>query len=596
MTNDNEQQPYVTTQGISDSGATISIMPSSTASRLQLPLHPFKQPINIRFGKEGSASISTHYVQGKGLLNQVAVVDDARMVLISTRDFVKQGLQVRYTDQLVTIYDPTSKSTLVTGEFNKRSKMWELPVDQLLAHTGAPPPRTTMQPVAFPDNVDTSELNEALAASSGYNESNKNLVDFVSTALCGLPDTSLLHVLENNYIANLSGGLTADQVRRNKPNSVATQKGHLKKIRKRLGKKLVKITEIPIAGHSVTQSDFEDDEELLFTHVDSEGWSHCVVEYPESKVLATTDEEYDFDSFCAMAGLNDASPESTDPEVHATEEEDDEDDLDDTALHFCGMFDFANATHDEIKASTGYADGTGALPTIDSDGSKLVMIYMHKGYVHVETIKDNTASEQCDALERSLNFFLARGQTISRQIMDNQAPANVLALLQNRKIPVELVPAGNHRYNRAEKGVDIFKNRFIATRAALDPQFPFDDEWQRLVPRIEVALNISIPCATDPKISAWHGINGIRYDWSRFPLALPGCKVLVHDSRDKRKSWDDHGTIGWCLEPSFKHYRGQRVSSFSGSQCVVQCQGDGAIVELSGLFHGTLLCEASLTC
>ena len=576
-----DNQPTIITQGVSDSGATISIITSHAAQQHRLPLLQYEKPVRIKFGN-GSQSTATHYAVGGGLIKRLAVVPDAALVLISTYDLTRQGYEVRYTTNGVNVFDTTTNSIAIQGVLNLRTKMWEFPLGELLTHPGKT--ATPSPPVKPPPNVPILGDESAYAALKStsqrtsrdqrqpHGEPRKNLIEYIHTSVCSPPTSTFIKMVENNWIKNLPGNLTAEHIRANKPNSVATQMGHLTKLRAHNSKKLVANIVMPIPGYSVDQDDFFDDETLLHTVVDSQGYTHCVVEYPADKPLTPQDRPFDPEEFCLQA----CHTEEEDCLATTSDDSSDNDPQYDNELQWCGIVDTrfdtiihkfhkpvsttdANAIHNNIKDNTHYGDGTGPYPTTGSDGSKLAVVFMHRGYVHPETIKDTSAKELCDALERAINFFLDRKQTISRQVLDNAAPALVINLLKRRGIPFQLVPPDNHRYNRAERGVDIFKNRFIAMRAALDPEYPIATEWQRLLPRVEIAINISIPCATDPTISAWHGINGMAYDFSRFPLAPPGCKVLVHDSRSKRDSWDNHGTLGWCLEPSFRHYRAQRV-------------------------------------
>ena len=140
-----------------------------------------------------------------------------------------------------------------------------------------------------------------------------------------------------------------------------------------------------------------------------------------------------------------------------------------------------------------WIDGTGDYTSTSSDGSNLVMLFVLGGYIHGENIKDTSAVEQVNATEKAINFFIDRGQVIKRQVLDNLCPKAVTDLFNRRKMPFQLVPPNNHRYNRAEPAVGIWKNRWISMRAAIDPDYPLATEWHRLIPRVEIALNRTIP-------------------------------------------------------------------------------------------------------
>ena len=67
-------------------------------------------------------------------------------------------------------------------------------------------------------------------------------------------------------------------------------------------------------------------------------------------------------------------------------------------------------------------------------------------------------------------------------------------------------------------------------------------------------MNLVRPSRINPAISAYNQVHGI-FDFNKTPIALPGCKVLIHDRPDVRGSWDDKGTEGFYIGPAMKHYR-----------------------------------------
>jgi hypothetical protein len=45
------------------------------------------------------------------------------------------------------------------------------------------------------------------------------------------------------------------------------------------------------------------------------------------------------------------------------------------------------------------------------------------------------------------------------------------------------------------------------------------------------------------------------FDHNKTPLAPPGCKVLIHEKPEQRRSWDPHGVKRWYLGPAMEHYQ-----------------------------------------
>ena len=69
-----------------------------------------------------------------------------------------------------------------------------------------------------------------------------------------------------------------------------------------------------------------------------------------------------------------------------------------------------------------------------------------------------------------------------------------------------------------------------------------------------MTLNILRPSQINPKLSAYNQVWG-NFDFNKTPLAPPGCKVVVHESADKRDSFGYHGKEGFYYGWSPNHYR-----------------------------------------
>jgi hypothetical protein len=62
------------------------------------------------------------------------------------------------------------------------------------------------------------------------------------------------------------------------------------------------------------------------------------------------------------------------------------------------------------------------------------------------------------------------------------------------------------------------------------------------------------PLQIDPTKSAYEVLNG-PYDWNRFALAPPCCKVVIYETPQSRTLWGSRGTNAWYIGPSLNHYR-----------------------------------------
>ena len=57
-----------------------------------------------------------------------------------------------------------------------------------------------------------------------------------------------------------------------------------------------------------------------------------------------------------------------------------------------------------------------------------------------------------------------------------------------------------------------------------------------------------------PSLSAWEALCG-PFDILATPIAPLGMKVLVHDTPEKRGSWQVHGKLGYYVGRALLHYR-----------------------------------------
>ena len=58
----------------------------------------------------------------------------------------------------------------------------------------------------------------------------------------------------------------------------------------------------------------------------------------------------------------------------------------------------------------------------------------------------------------------------------------------------------------------------------------------------------------NPRISAWEYYNG-AFDYIATPLGALGCNIVIHNTYNKRKSWNQRGREGFIVGPALRHYR-----------------------------------------
>jgi len=141
--------------------------------------------------------------------------------------------------------------------------------------------------------------------------------------------------------------------------------------------------------------------------------------------------------------------------------------------------------------------------------------------------------------------------------MDNEASKAVQSTISNKEVRFQLVPPNNHRANAAERAIQTFKHHFISCLSTCDKNFPLH-LWCRILPQVQLTLNLLRNSNTIPHISAECHLNG-PFDFNSTPLAPFGSYCVIHEPTNVRKSWGKHITSGWYLGPAFNHYRCFRV-------------------------------------
>lgn len=58
----------------------------------------------------------------------------------------------------------------------------------------------------------------------------------------------------------------------------------------------------------------------------------------------------------------------------------------------------------------------------------------------------------------------------------------------------------------------------------------------------------------NPKLLVYAQIHG-PFDFNKTPLAPLGCKIVMHDRAEDRRSWGPHGTHGFYIGLALHHYR-----------------------------------------
>ena len=77
--------------------------------------------------------------------------------------------------------------------------------------------------------------------------------------------------------------------------------------------------------------------------------------------------------------------------------------------------------------------------------------------------------------------------------------------------------------------------------------------WYNLLVQTELTINLLKQTTLNQIISAWEYYNG-AFDYSATPLGPLGCKIMIHNTSNKRKSWYQRGREGFSVGPALQHY------------------------------------------
>ena len=87
----------------------------------------------------------------------------------------------------------------------------------------------------------------------------------------------------------------------------------------------------------------------------------------------------------------------------------------------------------------------------------------------------------------------------------------------------------------------------------MDPSFPLR-LWDQLNSQCTTTLNLLRPSNINLRLSTEAQLNG-AFDYNKTPMALPGTKVLVHETPLTKKTFVPHAVDGWYIGLAPKHYR-----------------------------------------
>ena len=217
---------------------------------------------------------------------------------------------------------------------------------------------------------------------------------------------------------------------------------------------------------------------------------------------------------------------------------------------------FLFATIFNIKAEGKiFSDQTGYFPRVSSRGIRYVMVFYiyDANYVRGIGIKNRSTSEFLRAYQEVHEDLKAKGYKPKLHKLDNECAKDVMEFIENQNAQFQFTPPDMHRTNSGEKGIQTWKNNFIAGLASLPKEFPIV-HWCQLIPQANIVLNMCRPCRQNPLLSAHEALFG-SYNFEATPMAPPGTQAFVHIKPANRATWGDHAEDAWYVGPALNHYR-----------------------------------------
>ena len=215
-------------------------------------------------------------------------------------------------------------------------------------------------------------------------------------------------------------------------------------------------------------------------------------------------------------------------------------------------------TQDDLHSKI-FTDQTGPFPRKSSRGNQYIMVLVEldSNYIMIEPMTNRTAGEMVRVYQILINRLNARGIFPKLHILDNEISAQFEDCIAKNKITFQLVPPHNHRVNIAERGIQTFKAHLISTLCGCDEKFPIH-LWCRLLPQVEMTLNMLRPSRTTPNVSSYAHLYG-QHDYNAHPLVPVGVQAEIHVMPDVRRSYSPHSVSGFNVGTSLKHYRCYKI-------------------------------------
>ena len=174
-----------------------------------------------------------------------------------------------------------------------------------------------------------------------------------------------------------------------------------------------------------------------------------------------------------------------------------------------------------------YTDQTGKFPVRSGRGHQyiMVLINMDSFYISMEPMKTCHTSQTVMTYQIMIDRLKACGINPKHHVLDNECSEEFKKAIRVNKMTFQLVPADDHWRNIAERAIQTAKSHVISVLCGCDPNLPMH-LWDRLIPQMEIQLNLQRQSRTVPKVLAYAHHYG-PYDFNTHPLA-PLCTAVEY--------------------------------------------------------------------
>ena len=139
----------------------------------------------------------------------------------------------------------------------------------------------------------------------------------------------------------------------------------------------------------------------------------------------------------------------------------------------------------------------------------------------------------------------SKGSNPKVYITENDFSSDLKEAMEKYTIDFQISPLHMKRQNAEEQKIRTSNNNFISVLSTTDPYFTIS-ERDRIISKWLITLNILQNSTVNPALSEYAYIYG-PYKFNKYPMAMPGTCVIVHDKPVNCMPWVHHGTQGWYI-------------------------------------------------